>query len=56
MKNSPQKTLIVGGGYIALETAGFLSGLGLPVTLMTRNKYLKGIIKSKENSMEKSQI
>lgn len=38
----PGKTLVVGGGYIAVETAGFLSGLGYPVTSMTRSIYLRG--------------
>ena len=41
LKKPPNKTLIVGGGYIALECAGFLSSLGYPVTLMTRGKYLR---------------
>lgn len=40
LNNSPGKTLIVGGGYVAMETAGFLSGLGFPVTLMTRRRFL----------------
>jgi len=44
LKNPPGKTLVVGGGYIALETAGLLAGLGYPVTLMTRGKYLRGRI------------
>ncbi|CAK65577.1 unnamed protein product (macronuclear) [Paramecium tetraurelia] len=37
----PGKTLVVGGGYIALECAGMLKGLGYDVTLMTRGKYLR---------------
>ena len=28
LTNPPGKTLIVGGGYIALECAGFIAGLG----------------------------
>jgi pyruvate/2-oxoglutarate dehydrogenase complex dihydrolipoamide dehydrogenase (E3) component len=40
-KKPPGKTLIIGGGYIALECAGFLSSLGYDVTLMTRGKYLR---------------
>ena len=28
LKQNPGKTLILGGGYIALETAGFLAGFG----------------------------
>lgn len=41
LEKPPGKTLIVGGGYIALECAGLLKGLGYDVTLMTRGKYLK---------------
>jgi thioredoxin reductase (NADPH) len=42
LKQAPGKTLVIGGGYIALETAGLLTGLGYPVTIMTRGKYLRG--------------
>ncbi|KRZ14717.1 Thioredoxin reductase 2, mitochondrial [Trichinella zimbabwensis] len=38
----PAKTLVVGGSYVALECAGFLSGLGYPVTLMVRSIPLRG--------------
>ena len=41
----PKKVLIVGGGYIGVETAGFLSCLGAEVTLLARNSYLKGMKK-----------
>lgn len=41
LQRPPGKTLVVGGGYIAVETAGFLGGFGYDVTMMTRNKYLK---------------
>ena len=37
----PNKTLIVGGGYIALECAGMLSGLGFNVNIMTRGLFLR---------------
>lgn len=40
-KNPPGKTLIVGGGYVAVEIAGFLTGLGFDTTLTTRGKYLR---------------
>ena len=43
MKKNPGKTLVIGGGYVAIESAGFLSCLGYPVTMMTRKKYLKNI-------------
>ncbi|KRX95068.1 Thioredoxin reductase 2, mitochondrial, partial [Trichinella pseudospiralis] len=38
----PAKTLVVGGSYVGLECAGFLSGLGYPVTLMVRSIPLRG--------------
>ena len=42
LDHSPGKTLIIGASYIALECAGFLHGLGLPVTLMVRSIFLRG--------------
>jgi len=38
----PGKTLIIGASYIALETAGFLIGLGFDVTIMVRSILLRG--------------
>jgi len=38
---NPKKTLVVGGGYIAIECAGFLSSLGFDTTLMTRGLFLR---------------
>jgi len=37
----PQHAVIVGAGYIALETAGFLRGLGSDVTLIMRSQPLR---------------
>jgi thioredoxin/glutathione reductase (selenoprotein) len=37
----PGRTLVVGGGYIAMECAGFLTGLGYPVSLAVRSKPLR---------------
>ena len=34
---SPSTSLVVGGSYVALETAGFLSGLGFDTTVMIRS-------------------
>lgn len=34
LQSNPGSTLIVGGSYIALETAGFLKGMGNEVTIM----------------------
>lgn len=42
LPRAPGRTLIVGAGYIALETAGFLAGLGTEVHVMARGKYLRG--------------
>lgn len=39
----PKQMVIVGGGYIAVEFAGIMNGLGVKVTLIERNnKLLKG--------------
>jgi pyruvate/2-oxoglutarate dehydrogenase complex dihydrolipoamide dehydrogenase (E3) component len=40
-KTPPGKTLVVGGGYVAVEIAGFLKGMGYDVSLMTRGDYLR---------------
>ena len=41
LKEDPGKTLVVGGGYIALECAGFLNGLGKDVTMINRSTFLR---------------
>ena len=41
LNHSPGKTLVVGAGYIALECAGFLSGLGYPVSVAIRSIALR---------------
>uniref|UniRef100_A0A8C4Q2G5 Thioredoxin reductase 1, cytoplasmic n=1 Tax=Eptatretus burgeri TaxID=7764 RepID=A0A8C4Q2G5_EPTBU len=38
----PGETLVVGASYVALECAGFLSSLGLSVTVMIRSILLRG--------------
>lgn len=38
----PGKTLIVGAGYIGLECAGFLTGLGFEATVVVRSVPLRG--------------
>lgn len=38
----PGKTLVVGASYIALETAGFIAGLGFDTTVMVRSILLRG--------------
>lgn len=42
LKESPGKTLVVGASYVALECAGFLTGLGLDTTIMIRSIPLRG--------------
>ena len=41
LKENPGKTLVVGGGYIAVECAGFLCGLGNEVILANRSPFLR---------------
>lgn len=45
LKRLPNKTLVVGASYVALECAGFLNGLGFPVTTMIRSIPLRGFDK-----------
>jgi len=40
-KKNPGKTLVVGAGYVSLESAGFLNGLGCDVTVMVRSVLLR---------------
>jgi thioredoxin reductase (NADPH) len=42
LATSPGKTLVVGASYVALECAGFLTGLGLDTTVMVRSILLRG--------------
>ncbi|XP_074493387.1 thioredoxin reductase 2, tandem duplicate 2 [Sebastes fasciatus] len=42
LKKSPGKTLVVGASYVALECAGFLTGMGLDTTVMVRSIALRG--------------
>ena len=41
LKDNPGKTLIIGGGYIAIECAGFLRGIGNEVILANRSTFLR---------------
>ncbi|KAL9656245.1 hypothetical protein ABK040_007860 [Willaertia magna] len=45
LKNPPGKTLIIGAGYIALESASFLNGIGYEATVMMRSSPLRGFDK-----------
>lgn len=41
LPENPGKTLVIGGGYIAVECAGFLKGLGNEVILANRSSFLR---------------
>ena len=43
LKEEPGKTLVIGGGYIAIECAGFLNGLGKEVILINRSTFLRSM-------------
>ncbi|CAK9820445.1 Thioredoxin reductase 1, mitochondrial [Anthophora plagiata] len=42
LEKAPGKTLVIGAGYIGLECAGFLNGLGYDTTIMVRSVVLRG--------------
>jgi len=42
MEKPPGKTLVIGASYVALECAGFLTGLGFDTTVMVRSIFLRG--------------
>uniref|UniRef100_A0A8D8LWN3 thioredoxin-disulfide reductase (NADPH) n=1 Tax=Cacopsylla melanoneura TaxID=428564 RepID=A0A8D8LWN3_9HEMI len=42
LEKPPGKTLVLGAGYIGLECAGFLNGLGFKATVMIRSVPLRG--------------
>lgn len=42
LPRTPGRTVVVGGGYVALETAGLLNGLGFETTLVLRSVPLRG--------------
>lgn len=43
LKEDPGETLVIGGGYIAVECAGFLNGLGKKVHLANRSTFLRAM-------------
>jgi len=42
LESPPGKTLVIGAGYIGLECAGFLKGLGYEASVMVRSIVLRG--------------
>ncbi|XP_017883237.1 thioredoxin reductase 1, mitochondrial isoform X3 [Ceratina calcarata] len=51
LEKPPGKTLVIGAGYIGLECAGFLNGLGFEATLMVRSIILRGFDHHMANSI-----
>ena len=43
--------MVVGASYIALETAGFLHGLGTEVVVMVRSIFLRGFDQQMANKV-----
>ena len=43
LNQDPGETLVVGGGYIAVECAGFLAGIGKKVHLLNRSTFLRAM-------------
>lgn len=41
LPKAPGRTLVVGASYVALECAGFLTGLGFDTTVMVRSILLR---------------
>lgn len=42
LPRAPGRTLCIGGGYVALECAGFLRGIGMDVDVLVRSEPLRG--------------
>eukprot|EP01135_Chromosphaera_perkinsii_P004544 Nk52_evm14s288 gene=Nk52_evmTU14s288 len=51
LSQNPGKTLVIGASYIALECAGFLSGIGNDVTVMVRSIFLRGFDQEMANKI-----
>lgn len=56
LKKEPGKTLVVGAGYIGLECAGFLKGLGYDATVMVRSIILRGFDQQMANLVRDAMI
>jgi len=51
LEENPGKCLVVGGAYVALECAGFLTGIGNDVTVMVRSIFLRGFDQEMANKI-----
>ncbi|XP_058974970.1 thioredoxin reductase 1, mitochondrial-like isoform X1 [Musca domestica] len=56
LDKEPGKTLVVGAGYIGLECAGFLKGLGYDATVMVRSIVLRGFDQQMANMVADSMV
>ncbi|KAM7346437.1 thioredoxin reductase 1 isoform 3-T3 [Cochliomyia hominivorax] len=56
LDREPGKTLVVGAGYIGLECAGFLKGLGYDATVMVRSIVLRGFDQQMANIVADSMV
>lgn len=41
LKKTPGKTLVIGSGYIGVETAGFLNGFGFETEVLYRSEVMR---------------
>lgn len=51
LQKPPGKTLVIGASYVALECAGFLTGLGYDTTVMVRSILLRGFDQQMANKI-----
>ncbi|XP_067634559.1 thioredoxin reductase 1, mitochondrial isoform X2 [Eurosta solidaginis] len=56
LDREPGKTLVIGAGYIGLECAGFLKGLGYDATIMVRSVVLREFDQQMANIIKDSLI
>lgn len=56
LEKPPGKTLVVGAGYIGLECAGFLNGLGYDATVMVRSVVLRGFDQQMANIIHDAMV
>lgn len=54
LQKAPGKTMIIGAGYIGLECAGFLNGLGYEATVMVRSVVLRDFDQQMAQIIEES--
>ena len=52
----PQRMLIVGGGYIAVEFAGVFAGLGSDVTMVVRSQLLRGFDRDLADELDQALV